>query len=111
MALDPLDPSFWGPRSELLPDAAEIGPLDKAGVDRLFRREKVRLIVRDRGDRAREIAPDNALQFWQSHARLHTVSPSQVYTSTAGMPGEIAYRASEWYDGETAAVVLLEIIR
>lgn len=114
MALDPLDPldsSFWSERGDLLPHAAEMGKLDKADVDRLFRRERVRIVVRDRGNRARQIDVDDALQFWQAHARLNTVSPDTVYTSSAGMPSEIAYRASEWYDGRGAAVVLLEIVR
>jgi|GEM_PF-2533695 len=111
MRLDPLDPTFWDSRGDLLPHAAEMGPLTRDDVDRLFRRERVRIIVHDRGGRSREVDFTQSLQFWQGHARIHTVEPDRVYISSSSMPGEIAYRASEWYDGRGAAVVLLEILR
>ncbi len=111
MVIDPSDANFWDGGDGLLPHAAKMGPLDKSDVDRLFRRERVRIVIRDRGGRSREISIDESLQFWQAHARNHTVSPEQVYVSASSMSGEIAYRASEWYDGRGAALVLLEIIR
>ncbi len=111
MTLNPHSGSFWDQRGDLLPHAAEMGPLDKADVDRLFRRERVRLVIRDKGGRSREIDIDDSLQFWQAHARNHTIPPEQTYVAASSMSGEIAYRASEWYDGRGAAVILLEILR
>lgn len=111
MTNNPSDPNFWDERAELLPHAVEMGPLDKHEVDHLFRRERVRIVVRDPGQRAREIEPAESLQFWQAYARNHTVDPEQVYVSASSMSGEVAYRASEWYDGRGAAVLLLEILR
>ncbi|MDD9892627.1 MAG: hypothetical protein OXT49_03825 [Gammaproteobacteria bacterium] len=110
MTIDPASGDFWDKRGDLLPHAAEMGPLSKGDVDRLFRRERVRLVIRDK-NRAREIDVDESLQFWEAYARNHTVKPDQTYITASSMSGEVAYRASEWYDGRGAAVVLLEIIR
>lgn len=111
MALDPLDPEFWGEDEALLPHAVKMGDLDKADVDRLFRRERVRIVVKDPGKRSREISTEDSYSFWQGQARNHTVKAAQVYVAASSMSGEIAYRASEWYDGRGAAVVVLEIVR
>lgn len=110
-SLGPVNDDVWFEEEDLLPNAAKMGDLDRRDIDRLFEHEKVRLLIKDRGSRYRQIDAGNSLQFWQAYARNHTVNPGQKYIAASSMSGEIAYRASEWYDGRGAAVVLLEILR
>ena len=80
--------------------------LDGNEIASLLRRGTVRFVVADVGKLLRWIPPSDCYEFWKIE-----VKPRLVETPTfnlAEFSGVYCYVASEWGDGRSASIVLLE---
>jgi hypothetical protein len=87
--------------------AAKQRTLSRDDVAALLRRGLVRFVVAECGDPLRWIPPSDCYDFWKTELK-----PRIAETKTFELedfPGAYCYVASEWSDGQSSPLVLLEM--
>ena len=88
-------------------DAKRVRDLSADDITILLRRGTVRFVVADIGGPLEWISPSNCYDFWKSEVREHLADPAEKAQSWE-YPSGYCYFATEWSDGNTGTIVVLE---
>lgn len=97
------------PLGELPPPFAEarrVRALCTEDIRALLRAGPVVFLVANLGDPLRVIPAGERFEFWKSQAQARIVDTARF--SLEDFPGELAYVATAWTDGDATPIVLLE---
>lgn len=75
-------------------------------ISELLRTGRVRFVMADCGDPLKWIDPVNCFDFWKTEAKPRVVEPDEFFWGD--FPDQQCYVASEWADGGSLPIVLLE---
>ena len=95
---------LWSSNGELT--AAKRRALGGSDIAALLRQGQVRFDVADCGKQLEWIPPPQCYDFWKTRVKPRIVEADRF--DLADFPGEYCYVATEWADGESPPIVLLE---
>ena len=87
--------------------AAKQRALGGSDIAALLRQGQVRFVVADCGKRLEWIPPPQCYDFWKTRVKPRIVEADKF--DLADFPDKCCYVASEWADGESPPIVLLEM--
>lgn len=98
---------LWDSSGNSIPAKQRV--LRSSDIVALLRQGLVRFVVAECGEPLQWIPPLQSYDFWKSEVKPRIVESETETFDRADFPGAYCYVASEWMDGQSLPLVLLEM--